>query len=146
MITRLFPVINVDNAPFYQCILAKELEGKSYFYMIPAYQLKQHTSEVLPRWGENFFCLFICEQYCAKELVSSPGKLFARHHWGDNLTIHTDHSLWSAMTRVTPSCIISTKKEAGSVLALEILLSVGITPLGIHSSRFFLTKKWSSYS
>ena len=42
-------------------------------------------------------CLFICTQYCGQELATSPGRLSAMHHRDDNLTIHTDHSLWSAV-------------------------------------------------
>ena len=123
--------------------------GRS-FSVISTCQLKQDVSEVFPMWkknnnNNNSICLFICIRYCGQELATSPGKLFAAHHWGDNLAIHTDHSLWSAMVRVMLSCIISTR-QGSWINSLEILVLVGITPLGTHSSRFFQTKKCSKYS
>lgn len=112
VITRLFLIRKMNNAPFYQYILAKGLGGEEVFLWFQSFNWNKMflRSSQCKNNNNNIICLFICTQYCDQELATSPEKLLAMPHWGDHLTIHTDHFLWSLMVRVILSCITSTRK------------------------------------
>lgn len=111
MITRLFPIRNMNNAPFNNVSWPKTWDWKANVFCDSSFQpINWNKTFLRSTHGGGGIHLFICIQYCGQELATFPGKLFAMHHWGENLTIHTDQSLWSAMVRVILSCIISTSQ------------------------------------
>lgn len=84
VITRLFFLIRkMNNAPFYQYILAKGLGGEEVFLWFQSFNLNKMflRSSQCKNNNNSIICLFICTQYCDQELATSPEKLLAPLRW-----------------------------------------------------------------
>lgn len=135
--------------PFSQYILAKELGREGKFFSNSSLSVGTRSFWGLPNVKNNnikitaFVSLFGYDTV-VRNLATSPEKLFAIHHWRDDL-IHAHYSPLVYHGKGDTFSIRSTRQGSWiHFLSLEILVSVGTTPLGNHSSRFFLRNEAST--
>lgn len=147
MIIRLFPIRNVPNAPFSQYILAKELGRGGKFSSDSSLSVGTRSFWGLPNVKKNIkitaFVSLFGYNTMVRNLATSPEKLYAIHHWRDDL-IHAHYS--PLVYHGKGDTFMYQKHQTRQLDTFSLSWKSSfcwMTPFCIHSSRFFLRNEAS---